>query len=184
MSNAFSRDGRTTAAALDADPQAAEAASSAALHVPGQHNYCLFTCNGQRLGIAVSAVREVLTGKLPTPVPRSPRALVGVIAVRGEVVPVVQLGSLLGIPVEMYTPNRQILLVSSDGVEVGLVVDHVLNVYTLDPRSIADTAMTSSATVSQGSWSDAEGVVPILDADRVVAAVLRAVSQSFNDAIA
>src|ERR1700690_676758 len=57
---------------------------------PGQ-DHCIFECGPQVFAIELAAVREVLSGKLATPVPQAPPALVGVVDLHSDVLTVVQL---------------------------------------------------------------------------------------------
>ncbi len=60
------------------------------------NQYLTFKLNKDSFAIEILKVREVLDYKEPTSVPRSPDYLVGVINLRGNVVPVVDMRSILG----------------------------------------------------------------------------------------
>lgn len=71
-------------------------AESAAM--PGAHDACLcFELAGQPFAVAIAVVREVMPGLEVTPVPGAPGCVLGVGAVRGRIVPVVDAGRLLGL---------------------------------------------------------------------------------------
>lgn len=83
-------------------------------------------------GIEIDAVHEIIPTQEITSVPRSPRNMLGVTDVRGSVIPVVDLRACLRYaPTEFGTETR-IVLVSYGDSKVGLVVDGVAEVITLD----------------------------------------------------
>ncbi len=86
---------------------------------------CVFERSGHLLGIPVSAVREVLSGELPTPVPLAPAHLAGLVNVRGEPLPLVQIDGWIGAVPRRYRAGNQILVIESNGLRLGLVVDRV-----------------------------------------------------------
>ncbi|MGH7458993.1 MAG: chemotaxis protein CheW [Longimicrobiaceae bacterium] len=79
--------------------------------------------DGQRFGVSLSDAREVLPAPRVTPVPFVPESVRGVCAVRGRVVPVLDLRfRLLGLPAEL---GERLALVEQAGETVALLVDGV-----------------------------------------------------------
>lgn len=99
-------------------------------------DYCLFTRGPREFAISVSAAREVLTGEAATSVPQAPPTLVGVLNLRGAVLPLVRLDSLLGMPTRPYAATGHILVLTNDAIEIGLVVDRVRDVRSIDSAAI------------------------------------------------
>ncbi len=102
-------------------------------------------------GIEIDSVHEIIPTQEITSVPRSPRNMLGVTDVRGVVIPVVDLRACLRyVPTEFGSETR-IVLVSYGDSKVGLVVDGVAEVITLDKDAfqpvtsdIGDTAYLKS----------------------------------------
>jgi purine-binding chemotaxis protein CheW len=68
-----------------------------------------------------------------TPVPCTPAYVLGIVSVRGEIVPVLDLGSMLGLgprqaELEHDSGSRPVLLLDLPGIRAGLVVDEVFGV--------------------------------------------------------
>jgi len=63
---------------------------------PGKIEFVVFDLGGEQFGIELSQVREVAILPDVTPVPSMPEWLVGVVNLRGEVVPVVSLAKAIG----------------------------------------------------------------------------------------
>jgi purine-binding chemotaxis protein CheW len=104
----------------------------------------LFEIAGRRHGAPLSAVREVFALGPLTPVPGAPSAVAGLTNLRGQVIPVVDLGRLWG-----QTPHRlhlgdPVVLVQSAEIRVGLVVDQVLGLSRLLERAGATAAAEAS----------------------------------------
>ncbi|MBI4516128.1 MAG: purine-binding chemotaxis protein CheW [Deltaproteobacteria bacterium] len=144
-------------------------------------DYCIFTRSGRDYAISVTAAREVLTGEPATPVPQAPPSLIGVINLRGEVLPLVQLDSLLDMPARPYTPGDQILVLTCGEVDIGLAVDRVRDVRSIDAGEMQDYPSGPAANpLSRRYWPAATGVVTVLDADKLVAEAVNVVSARFQ----
>jgi chemotaxis signal transduction protein len=58
----------------------------------------LVPAGGDTYALPVETAREVVAGPQPTPVPTAPGSLVGLLNVRGRIVPLFDIGSLVGAP--------------------------------------------------------------------------------------
>ena len=144
-------------------------------------DYCVFTRSGRDFALSVSAAHEVLAGKAATPVPQAPATLAGVVNLRGEVLPLVQLDSLLGMPPRPYSAGNQIVVVSSDEVDVGLVVDRVREVRSIDAQAITPCPTDEPGHhLCRGDWCSPTGIVAVLDAEKLVAEAINTISLPFQ----
>ena len=82
-------------------------------------------------GIEIEAVHEIILMQEITAVPKSPRNMLGMIDIRGTVLPVVDLRACLGFPPTANTQDTRIVLVSYQDWKIGLLVDSVAEVNTL-----------------------------------------------------
>lgn len=87
-------------------------------------------------GFPLSAVREVLVPPPVTEVPRAPEHFLGVIAVRGQIISVIDLPKLLDLEVEQKAPYGRVLLVDNGEELIGVAVDRVIQVYRMEPDQI------------------------------------------------
>ncbi|HUB08521.1 MAG TPA: chemotaxis protein CheW [Myxococcales bacterium] len=98
--------------------------------------FLCFRVAGERYAVDIGAVHEIVRPPPITEVPRSPRAVLGVISLRGEALPVFDVLSLLGLGASgmerAAAARRIIVLDTADGL-AGLVVDEVEQVVRL-PR--------------------------------------------------
>ncbi|HVO24718.1 MAG TPA: chemotaxis protein CheW [Candidatus Margulisiibacteriota bacterium] len=138
----------------------------------GAEDHCIFECGGRAFATSLNAVREVLSGKLATPVPQAPPALVGVVEFHGDVLPVVQPSTLLGIAARPYTPADPIVVLSSRDIKIGLAVDRVRHVRAIDPTAL--TAATHECY--RGWWAGSAPPVAVLDVEALVSRAVRIVA--------
>lgn len=90
----------------------------------------------ETFGIDIENVQEILDYRVPAALPQAPAFLVGMIDVRGQSYPVVDLRTKLGLPPEAPTPATRIILLNipldDRTMRVGFVADRVFEVTELD----------------------------------------------------
>lgn len=95
-------------------------------HVTG--TYLTFQVGVEEYGIEIFKVREII-GMLPiTPVPGSPTEMMGVINLRGKVIPVISIRTRFGMPSAEAHPHNVIIVVENRQGEIGIAVDRVAEV--------------------------------------------------------
>ncbi len=98
----------------------------------------LFRCGEQVLALEAGAVREILAAGEPTRIPGANPAVLGLVNVRGTLVPVVDAAQAVGLS---GSPQRSTLvIVDRHGRPVGLAVDEVLDLVTVSAASLDDRA--------------------------------------------
>jgi purine-binding chemotaxis protein CheW len=118
--------------------------------------------------VPVEDVVEVLRMVAITPLAEAPPWLCGVIDLRGQVIPVVDLRRRLGMPQRAPDLSTPILVVRAQGTMVGLVADEVVEVLTVPSEATSPpraTAAPPSAVSSAIRYGDR--LLLLLDTDRV-----------------
>ncbi|MGH7481288.1 MAG: chemotaxis protein CheW [Longimicrobiales bacterium] len=101
---------------------------------PGEETLVVVRIRDLDYGLPVAAVREVVRAPAITAIPHVPRAVRGVASIRGEIVPIVDLGLRLG-GGETSADGRVVLVDSpSDDGAVGLLVAAVVGLTPVLPR--------------------------------------------------
>lgn len=95
-----------------------------------------FRLAGETFALPVSAVQEIVRVAGITRVPHAPYTVRGVINLRGRVVPVVDLRVRIGLPPADVSPSSRILVTSTRGRLLGLLVDAVDQVVRLDRNQV------------------------------------------------
>ncbi|BDG05887.1 chemotaxis protein CheW [Anaeromyxobacter oryzae] len=99
--------------------------------------YLTFLLGDEEYAVAIGEVREVLRSPPITEVPRAPADILGVVTVRGEVIPVLDPRRRLRLPpVALAEGAGRIVLVDAGQGPCGLLVDRVASVVRLRPGSI------------------------------------------------
>jgi purine-binding chemotaxis protein CheW len=127
---------------------------------------------GSRYAVDMASVAEVVPVPTTSRVPATPRWLSGVVNWRGRVLAVVDPRSLLGAETLPLPSSARLLVLSMDGVEVGMVVEAVaglLEAGDSDPEPPPATASVSAASLVLGVVSDQAGPISLLDARAVLA---------------
>lgn len=141
--------------------------------------FLTFQVADEEYGIEINAVREII-GTLPiTPVPGSPSEMMGVVNLRGKVIPVVSMRVRFGMPPGEQHPHNVILVVDGRSGPIGLFADRVKEVAnfaegdTEPPPAYGlsvDTTMVAAIGKSQGR------IRILLDIQRVLGATEQALA--------
>lgn len=102
------------------------------LSATGQLELISFEINGQEFCIDISVVREIRGWTAATPMPQTPDYILGVINLRGAVMPVFDLRSRLGLGRTEPSSRNVIVVVQTEGQMVGLLVDAVQETFMVD----------------------------------------------------
>lgn len=107
---------------------------------------CAFRAGDEELAVDIMRVQEIIPPLPITKVPRAPKAIEGVVNLRGAIVPVVDVRKQLGLG-EPTTPPRPRLVVCRVGPHLlGLKVDGVSSVFRVDREQLKPAPMASEAT--------------------------------------
>ena len=149
--------------------------SSATMMETGQ--YLSFTLDTELFAIDIVKVREVLDYTKITKVPRMPDFMLGVINLRGNVVPVIDMKKKFGMPPVEKTVNTCIVIVEiSMGGEyliLGALVDSVQEVFELEPDQIEPPpriGVRLRTEFIKGMGKKGDDFIIILDTDRIFSA--------------
>ncbi|MDR1039308.1 MAG: chemotaxis protein CheW [Deltaproteobacteria bacterium] len=157
--------------------EATQKVETAPVSTENDGKYLTFQLAGEGYGIGILKVREII-GMLPvTPVPQTPLFLKGVINLRGQVIPVVDLRLKFGLPEEEYTERTSIIVVEVKGltgnIPIGIVVDTVSEVINIQAHEI-EPAPAFGSTIDMnfilGMAKTGDGVKILLNIDLVLSA--------------
>jgi purine-binding chemotaxis protein CheW len=104
----------------------------------GRKELLAIRLGGESCAIGLDGVLEVVRPRVVTPVPFVPPWIVGVMLLRGAMVPIFHVGRLLGLSGDGLEPGERILIVprgTREG-EVGLLVDEVREVISVPAQDL------------------------------------------------
>jgi purine-binding chemotaxis protein CheW len=105
-----------------------------------------FRVDGRVYALDVSHLREIVRWQPVTPLPNAPALIEGVIDLRGAVVPVVDLGRVLGLAPVDPSMGARIAVAELDSLVVGLTVDAALDVSVVDVTRMEDPPALATQT--------------------------------------
>jgi purine-binding chemotaxis protein CheW len=95
-----------------------------------------FTLEGHEYALPVDAVAGVYRAAAVNPLPDQPPALLGVLNLHGEIVPVVSARVRLGLPARALSPHDSMIAVTAAGQRLVLVVDELGGVLAVSPAAL------------------------------------------------
>lgn len=146
-------------------------------HEPAMNQYLTFTLAEELFALDIGKVREVLDVSTVTRVPGTPSFVRGVINLRGNVVPVVDMRRKLGMPEAEQGVNSCIIIVDlevdGEATVLGALSDSVQEVLDMDDGQIEPAPRIGSrmnVEFLRGMGKRDDGFIMILDIDRVFSA--------------
>ena len=139
------------------------------------NQYLTFILNDEEYGVPILTVRGIQGWEETTSIPNCPDYVMGVINLRGEVVPIIDLRKRFGLEVIPYGAHTVVIVVrieqSGTQKTVGLVVDAVADVHDInekDMRKTPDFGKTVNNEFVKGLGLIDEKMVIILEIDQLV----------------
>lgn len=125
---------------MDVQTAQSHAAGTPPLRKGSADKHLIFSLGAEEFGIEVLAIKEIIGMQDITPVPTMPRHIKGVINLRGQVIPVVDLSLKFSLEPQPYTYRTCIIVVRSRGVSgdrlIGAIADGVSEVLTISEDDI------------------------------------------------
>ena len=126
-----------------------------------------FALDGQRYALFLSSVEKAYRAVEITLLPKAPPIVLGIINVRGRIIPVVDMRKRFGLPEREIWPNDQLVIARTPNFYVALVADNVDGVIETDEQEIIMTDQVLPNTdYVEGVVKLADGLLLIHDLDR------------------
>jgi purine-binding chemotaxis protein CheW len=108
-----------------------------------------FTIGGEEYSLPIEQVREVIRYIRPRLVASADPNMVGVISLRGKVIPVTDLAGSLGIAGNQNDESKIVILESENYPTAGVVVDDVKEVLTIDGSEVSSVAGAQGQSIAR-----------------------------------
>ncbi|MGE5296339.1 MAG: chemotaxis protein CheW [Solirubrobacterales bacterium] len=142
----------------------------------GKGEYLTFALANEEYGLEILKVREIIGYIEVTAVPQTPAYIKGVINLRGQVIPVIDLRSKFGMPTAQVTERTCIIVVeitqSERTFDTGIIVDRVQEVLEIAGQDIEEAPQFGASVKTDfilGMGKIGDGVKILLDIDKVLA---------------
>lgn len=95
-----------------------------------------FSLNNEEYALEINNVQEIIKPSKSTRVPRAKKYIIGVINLRGIVLPIIDLNIRFGLERQGKAEKQRIIILKLDNVTVGIMVDSVSEVMEVDSGQI------------------------------------------------
>lgn len=139
--------------------------------------YATFYVGEALLGIDISVVHEINRNMILTRVPHGPPCVRGVMNLRGEVVTVLDLRFLLGLPPSEPTVHSRNIILKCDGELIGVWVDRVADILSLLTQDVLPPPSNLTgmqARFVRGVYQQPQSLVMLVDQREILQASLNA----------
>jgi purine-binding chemotaxis protein CheW len=136
-----------------------------------QNRFLTFMLDHEKYGVAILAVKEIIGYQKAIPVHKTPDYVKGILNLRGQIIPIIDLGLRFGIGEREHTMYSAIIITTIQDTNIGLIVDEVNEVTNVaDENLSAPPEFGSTIDVSYLSKiaQDNKEVIMILDLDNVI----------------
>lgn len=127
-----------------------------------------FTSAGERYAFEAACVAQVYSMCAITPIPGTPDFVVGIISVEGDILTVIDLRSLLDLPISRLTEPSSIIVLKGQTMEFGILAEEILGIQRYAPESVERELPTLKDTVNTYLKGVTSTRTAILDADQLL----------------
>jgi purine-binding chemotaxis protein CheW len=128
-----------------------------------------FELEYERYAIETMCIREVYPLKELTPVPCTPKFVLGIINIRGQILSVLDLKKFFQLPEKSLTDLNKVIILHSDGMEFGVLADAIIGVRSISLPDIQPSLPTLTDRRSEYLKGVTAERLVILDAEKILA---------------
>lgn len=130
--------------------------------------YLTFLSDGLLFGIDTNHIMEIITNLKPIKLPMVPGFIKGIINLRGQIVPIVDIRLRMGKYEIDYDDKSCIIVLNMDNIDMGIIVDSVEQVLDIEEEKVSSALNHSEELVSGMISLSNEEVVLILDCETLI----------------
>lgn len=145
--------------------------------------YLQFDLGNEVYAIPLLTVKEVIPEPPATPLPNSPGYYKGIMNLRGQIISIVDLRSKLNIKPKTEGLEEAVVIIEKEGVQIGLIVDIVKKVLSIDNKDIIEVPEVKSQINAQyvaGVFQEEHGLTILIAIEKVLN--IKEISQMQNKA--
>jgi purine-binding chemotaxis protein CheW len=135
-----------------------------------KNKYLTFALGSEVYGIEIRHVTEIIGVQSITPVPELPEYIKGIINLRGKIIPVMDVRLRFRKPFREYNDRTCIIVVDIKEISIGLIVDAVAEVMTIEESNIVSPPDLNqlSRRYIQGIGKSGDEVKILLNCDEML----------------
>ncbi len=125
-----------------------------------------FRLHDQEFCVKTTTIREIRGWAPSTPIPHSPPEVIGVMNLRGSVIPIIDLAYKLGMKSTEANERSAIVVAEVHNMVVGMLVDRVSDILTIpgnQVQPVPDINSSFDKSFSEGIIANADGMICFLN---------------------
>ncbi len=131
--------------------------------------FLTFSSNGLNIGVSTNYVIEIITNHMITMLPLVPDYVTGIINLRGQIIPIIDIRLRMGNPSIDNTSSTCIIVLNINSVQIGIIVDAVQQVMDIDQSQISPVPVENQQKLINGMVSSSDrSVILFLDCEQLV----------------
>ena len=112
--------------------------------------YIVVKIGNEQYGINIQYIDNIVRSQKITRVPKTQKYYKGVINLRGEIIPVMSIRLKLGLEDDVFTDKTRIIIVKVENATIGVILDQVKEVVTLDEENTEKITRTANDDAAAG----------------------------------
>lgn len=135
-----------------------------------KNRYLTFELASEQYGVEILRVKEIIGYQQPTHIPRTPEFVLGVLNLRGVIIPVIDLRTKLDMSSHTIDDQSAIVIATLHEASIGFVVDRVQDVANISEEDIGEAPQFGGeidTTFLKGVAKSEKRVVMILDLEKI-----------------
>lgn len=131
--------------------------------------FLTFTSDGLTIGVSTNYVTEILTNHSITMIPLVPDYVNGIINLRGQIIPIIDIRRRMGkMPID-FTNTTCLIVLNINSISIGIIVDAVQQVMDIDRSNISAVPVENQQELINGMISSGErSVILFLDCEQLI----------------
>ncbi len=131
--------------------------------------FLTFTSDGLTIGVSTNYVTEILTNHAITMLPLVPDYVRGIINLRGQIIPIIDIRRRMGkMPID-FTSTTCLIVLNINSISIGIIVDAVQQVMDIDRSRISAVPVENQQELINGMISSGErSVILFLDCEQLI----------------
>lgn len=129
-----------------------------------------FRLHDQEFCVRTRTIREIRGWGPATPIPHAPPDVIGVMNLRGTVIPIIDLANKLGMKSTEPSERSAIVVAEVHGMAMGLVVDRVSDILTIAEnllQPVPEISMSNGMRYADGIIAQPSGMICFLNLERM-----------------
>ena len=129
-----------------------------------------FRLHDQEFCVKTTTIREIRGWAPSTPIPHSPADVIGVMNLRGSVIPIIDLAYKLGMKSTVANERSAIVVAEVHNMVIGMLVDRVSDILTIPASQVQPVPEVSASfdkTFSEGIIATENGMICFLNLSKM-----------------